>query len=283
MKLWAISDLHIAYPENRNALCTLPCHPEDWLILAGDLGETLAHLTWVLDLLRPRFKQLVWVPGNHELWTTPGDHDLRGQAKYEALVAICRSQGVLTPEDPYALFDDGEAVHCVAPLFTLYDYSFGPPDLTPEQARAWAAQAGIESADEHLLHPEPHASVIDWCAARCALTEQRLQEATQGHTRPTVLINHHPLRHELARLPKVPRMRLWCGTLRTQAWPKRYRASVVVSGHLHMRRTQWLEGVRFEEVSLGYPRQWRLTPQSHPRLRQILPAPAPADPVLSWV
>ncbi len=275
MKLWAISDLHIAYPENRAALDTLPSHPHDWLILAGDLGETLAHLQSVLDVLRPRFKQLVWVPGNHELWTVPRDTGLRGQAKYDALVALCQSQGVLTPEDPYALFDDGDTVHCVAPLFTLYDYSFGPPDLSPAQARAWAAQAGVESADEHLLHAEPHASVIDWCAQRCALTEQRLQQATQHHPGPTVLINHHPLRPELARLPKVPRMRLWCGTRRTQDWPKRFRASVVVSGHLHIRRTQWLEGVRYEEVSLGYPRQWRTTSQSLARLRQILPAPAP--------
>lgn len=275
MKLWAISDLHIGYPENLAALHMLPRCPHDWLILAGDMGETLAHLECVLEVLRPRFRQLVWVPGNHELWTWPRHTGLSGQFKYEALVALCRAHGVLTPEDPYALFDDGETVHCVAPLFTLYDYSFGPPGLTPEQARAWAAQAGVESADEHQLNPVPHASVMAWCAQRCALTEARLQQAMQCHPGPAVLINHHPLCHELARLPQVPRMRLWCGTLRTQSWPKRFRASVVVSGHLHIRRTQWLDGIRFEEVSLGYPRQWRLTPQSQPRLRQILPAPAP--------
>ncbi|WP_428669704.1 hypothetical protein [Roseibium sp.] len=36
----------------------------------------------------------------------------------------------------------------------------------------------------------------------------------------------------------------------------RFNASVVVSGHLHTRRTDWRDGARFEEVSLGYPRQW---------------------------
>ncbi len=33
--------------------------------------------------------------------------------------------------------------------------------------------------------------------------------------------------------------------------PQRCGARVVVSGHLHTRRTDWIDGVRFEEVSLG--------------------------------
>ncbi|NUV38561.1 metallophosphoesterase, partial [Streptomyces sp. KAI-27] len=39
-------------------------------------------------------------------------------------------------------------------------------------------------------------------------------------------------------------------------------------------RTTWHDGVRFEEVSVGYPREWRrrATPPGH--LRTILPAPA---------
>ena len=39
---------------------------------------------------------------NHDLWTLPTEPDhLRGVAKYERLVALCRDHGVLTPEDPY--------------------------------------------------------------------------------------------------------------------------------------------------------------------------------------
>ena len=43
--------------------------PDDWLIIAGDTGETPAHLDFVLKTLRPRFAQLIWTAGNHELWT----------------------------------------------------------------------------------------------------------------------------------------------------------------------------------------------------------------------
>ena len=43
--------------------------PDDWLIVAGDAGDTPAQLDFVLRTLTPRFRQLVWVPGNHDLWT----------------------------------------------------------------------------------------------------------------------------------------------------------------------------------------------------------------------
>jgi predicted phosphodiesterase len=267
MKLWAISDLHVAHPENRRAVEALPAHPTDWLVLGGDIGETAEQLCFVLETLGPRFARIIWVPGNHELWTTRPDMP-RGEAKYEGLVALCRAHGVLTPEDPYELFDDGEQKYLIAPLFTLYDYSFCPEGLSPREARAWALEAGLECADEHLLHPDPHASREAWCATRCAATEARLAQALAVHEGSTVLIDHFPLRMDLARMPFIPRFSIWCGTRRTEDWHRRFRAKVVVFGHLHIRQTRVLDGVRFEEVSLGYPRQRRHAPAE---LTQILP------------
>ena len=39
MKLYALGDLHLRYEVTRRALQELPAHPEDWLILAGDVGK----------------------------------------------------------------------------------------------------------------------------------------------------------------------------------------------------------------------------------------------------
>jgi len=101
-RLLAISDLHLSYEVNRQALIELLPHPGDWLILAGDVGDTPEHLEFALAALAPKFRQVVWVPGNHDLWTLPGQaRALRGVALYEHLVELCRSYGVLTPEDPY--------------------------------------------------------------------------------------------------------------------------------------------------------------------------------------
>src|SRR5215212_536556 len=118
MKLWAISDQHVGFPANRRLVEALPGSPGDWLVLAGDVCESVEDLDFVMRTLRPRFERLVWVPGNHELWTLPGA--ARGVAKYEQCVEVCRAHGVLTPEEPYEVFP-GAGGHLVVPLFTLYD------------------------------------------------------------------------------------------------------------------------------------------------------------------
>lgn len=270
-RVFGLSDLHVGHATNRASLEQLPGVPGAWLVIAGDVGESLEHLTWTLDLLRERFARLVWVPGNHELWTT-GDPPLSGVAKYERLVAACRARGVLTPEDPYEEIP-GTGLRMV-PMFLLYDYSFGPDGLDPAQAVQWAMDGGILCADETRLRPDPYESRQAWCAARLAYTRSRL-EALPAGTR-TMLVNHWPLRRDLVRLYRIPRFVPWCGTRQTEDWHVRYGAEVVVSGHLHMRATDWRDGVRFEEISLGYPRQYDNERGAPGYLRQIWPAVAEA-------
>lgn len=270
MKLLAISDLHLGHDANREALLDVPPYPEDWLILAGDTGEKLEHLELALDTLVPRFARLIWVPGNHDLWVTPGDDaGLRGEDRYRLLVERCRDYGVVTPEDPYPAWPGAGPPTVIAPLMVLYDYSFRPDDVPIADAVEWARREGVRSADERYLHADPYESCGDWCAARAAYTEERLAAVPEDHT--TVLVNHFPLRQEHARLPRIPSFMVWCGTRRTEDWHLRFDARVVVTGHLHIRTTRFRDGVRFEEVSLGYPRQWKHDHGVRAYLREILP------------
>lgn len=267
--IYALSDLHLERRVNREALELLPGRPDAWLLLAGDICESIHLFEWCLATLAPRWKTIVWVPGNHELWTTSVDDDVRGDAKYRRLVDACRKFGVLTPEDPYPLWEgDGPPVR-VAPIFTLYDYSFGPDGLRPDEVKEWALEEGIVCTDEYLLFPDPYPSREAWCAARCEQTAQWLRDSADDV--PLILVNHFPLRRDLARLPLVPRFAPWCGTRRTEEWHRRFGAKVVVSGHLHIRSTAWRDGVRFEEVSLGYPRHWRPELGIESYLRPIWP------------
>lgn len=272
MKLYAISDLHLGYQKNREALRAVSAHPDSWLILAGDLGELSSQIEFALQTLVGKFAKLFWVPGNHELWTVPDDPmQLRGEAKYMAMVDLCRSYGVLTPEDPYQKWSVDDRSYWIAPVFLLYDYTFRPDDIPPEGAVAWALESGIVCADENLLMPDPYPSRASWCHARCDLTYERLRALPADE--PIVLINHFPLRQDLVRIPRVPRFIPWCGTRKTENWHKEFNIEVVVSGHLHVRATDFRDGVRFEEVSLGYPRQWNTERTVESYFRQILPAP----------
>ena len=281
-RLLAISDLHVRHKANMAAIERIGDHPDDWLILAGDVCERPDDLARVLDTLGPRFAQLLWVPGNHELWATKKE-TLRGVAKYDALVELCRARGVLTPEDPYAVFPFPTGPVRIALLFLLYDYTFAPAGMDKGAALGWAAEAGIVCLDEVRLDPTPHSSREAWAAARMDDAEARL--ALEHPELPTVLVNHWPLRFDLVRIPRVPRFAPWCGSVRTEDWHVRFNARVVVSGHLHVRATDWRDGVRFEEVSLGYPRHWDPDVPVDEWLRPILPGPAPppmVEPPPKW-
>lgn len=272
MRLLALSDVHVNHGENLSALREIPTHPGDWLILGGDVCERPEELAATLEIAVERFDRVLWVPGNHELWAV-GKDALRGVARYQHLVSICRLHGVLTPEDPWVLWPGAETPTRLVPMFLLYDYTFSPDGLDPAGAKAWAKEGGIRCMDEVMLKPDPYPSIEAWCAARLKHTAQQL-DALDPEER-TILINHWPLRRDLVRLYRIPRFSPWCGTRTTEDWHVRYRADVVVTGHLHMRATDWRDGTRFEEVSLGYPRHWTASKGANSYLREVLPGPPP--------
>ena len=272
-RLLAVSDLHVAFSENRAVVQNVfPYSDDDWLLIAGDVGERFADIEWALELLKSRFSMVVWAPGNHELWTPRDDPiQLRGEHRYLGLVEMCRSLGVLTPEDPYPIWTGPGGPVTVAPLFLLYDYTFGANGSGKRLALERAHEAGVVCTDEYLLHPDPYPTRDAWCRARLAETRRRLDE--RDPRLPTVLVNHYPLVREPTLILRYPQFALWCGTEATADWPRRYDAAAVVYGHLHIPRTTFHDGVRFEEVSLGYPREWGPRRRTGGPLRTVLPAP----------
>jgi 3',5'-cyclic AMP phosphodiesterase CpdA len=278
-RLLAVSDLHASHRDNRPVVESLqPGSPDDWLLVAGDIAERVPDIEWTLSLLRQRFATVVWVPGNHELWTTSQDPvPLRGVARYEHLVQVCRELGVVTPEDEFPLWTGPGGPIRIAPLFLLYDYTFRMPGMASKQeSLAYARRTGIVCTDEFLLYPDPYPTRDDWCRARVAATERRL--AACDKQIPLVLVNHWPLVRQPTAVLRYPEFAQWCGTTLTADWHTRFNVAAVVYGHLHIPRTTVHDGVPFLEVSLGYPREWRLRGLPDPLLRPVLPpAPAPRN------
>jgi 3',5'-cyclic AMP phosphodiesterase CpdA len=277
-KLLGISDVHVGYPENRVIVEGLrPESETDWLIVAGDVGEFVTDIEWALKVFRDWFHTVIWVPGNHELWTPPKDPiTLRGQQRYQHLVDLCRGLGVITPEDSYPVWHGPGGPVRIAPLFLLYDYTFRAPNThTKEQSLAYAHQTGIVCADEYLLHPDPYSSREAWCRSRVAETERRLAACEPDI--PLVLVNHWPLVRDPTRVLRYPEFAQWCGTALTTDWHRRFTTAAVVYGHLHIPRSTVYDGVPFEEVSLGYPREWVPRGLPHPLLRTILPRQESGD------
>lgn len=70
MRVFALSDIHVDYEVNAEwvAGISLCDYRDDVLILAGDVTATLRLLDWCLTALAVRFKKVLFVPGNHDLW-----------------------------------------------------------------------------------------------------------------------------------------------------------------------------------------------------------------------
>lgn len=269
--LLATSDLHVSHEGNREIFESIrPRHDDDWLIVAGDVAESDEVIEWALTRLADRFAKVIWTPGNHELWTmSRDDAALRGVARYDHLVAMCRRLGVVSPEDDYPVWDTGVEQIVVAPLFLLYDYSFRDPGTSLEDALNYAYETGLVFTDEKVLHPDPFPSRQAWCADRVARTERRL--AALPDDQRTVLVTHFPLHRGPTTMLRHQHLAMWCGTTLTADWHTRFRAVTAVYGHLHIPVTLEYDGVRFEEVSLGYPREWRSRSSPPQPLRSILP------------
>lgn len=273
-KLWAVSDIHVGHRGNRPVTEDIfPESPDDWLIVAGDVSEKTDDIKWALELLRSRFAKVIWVPGNHELWTTVKDPvQIHGAARYEYLVNLCREIDVVTPEDPYLRWEGEGGPATIVPMFLLYDYTFLPRGARDkEHGLAIAREKNVVATDEFLLSSQPYATRDAWCHARIDSTRERLDALDTSV--PTVLINHFPMVRQPTEVLFYPEFALWCGSTLTADWHTRYNAICSVYGHLHIPRTTYYDGVRFEEVSVGYPREWQRRGLPKNVLRQILPVP----------
>lgn len=129
MRVFTVSDIHVDYAENLAWILNLE-HKEyanDILILAGDVTDKMSLLEQVFSALAARFKEVLFVPGNHELWVQGEDFDC-SLHKFEATVELANSCGIHT--DVFEL-DDISFV----PLYSWYDFSFAAPDR--QLMRAW--------------------------------------------------------------------------------------------------------------------------------------------------
>ncbi len=118
MRVLAISDLHVDYDQNMRWVMQLSGMDfvDDVLILAGDISDDVQKFKKALSLLRPKFSEILFVPGNHDLWVRR-DNGMDSLEKFYQCLNICASldirTGRLTLKPAYSL--------TIQPIFSWYE------------------------------------------------------------------------------------------------------------------------------------------------------------------
>lgn len=130
MRWHTVSDLHVDYPENMAWVTQLSSHDftEDVLLVPGDISADIRLVEEVLAMLKARFSEVFFVPGNHDCWVGKGSGE-DSMIRFERLRSLCASLGV---RDSAAEVGGVQVV----PIFSWYDFSFGEPDS--DLRRRWA-------------------------------------------------------------------------------------------------------------------------------------------------
>lgn len=228
MRIFAISDLHADFRENRALLDRIPAgaYRDDALIVAGDIADRLAVVEETLGFLKERFREVFFVPGNHELWVRGDPRD--SVEKFHAVLEACDRLGVRTR--PARI-----AGRWVVPLFSWYHDSFDHTGRgVREELDAWSDfyfcrwPAEVGRPDEFFA----------------ALNERHLRP----YDAPVITFSHFVPRPELVPDPRwlgfkgLPKV---AGSLLIEDQIRRAGSTLHVFGHSHILEDRVIEGVRY--------------------------------------
>ncbi|RDZ28507.1 metallophosphoesterase family protein [Lysobacter silvisoli] len=241
MKLFAISDIHIDYPDNARWVDNLSDmdYRDDILILAGDITEDSSLLAWCLGRFAAKFRQVLFVPGNHDLWVRREAADMCSLRKFEHVMAIAEDSGASSR--PYSYGDT-----LVVPLLGWYDYSFGKPnsDLSmlwmDFRACRWPDGIGPEQVTEHFLKMNPQTLPQD---------ARRNRVVTFSHFLPRIDLIPFFVPASMHYLNPV------LGSSGIEGQLRALGADTHVYGHSHINRRVSIDGVTYINNAFGYPQE----------------------------
>jgi predicted phosphodiesterase len=228
MRIFAISDLHTDFRENRLLLQRLAGrdYSGDVLIVAGDVADRMETIRETLAFLRGLFREVWFVPGNHELWVRNDPRD--SVEKFHAVLELCARVGVRT--------GPGRAGgHWIVPLFSWYDEAF--------DVRGEAVTQELEAWSDFYFCRWPGEAADP--AAYFAGLNQRWLRRFEG---PVLTFSHFVPRPELVPPVRVltfkglPRV---AGSTHIERQLREAGSTLHVFGHTHLMDDRVIDGVRY--------------------------------------
>jgi len=243
MRVFALSDIHVDYDVNAQWILNISQldYRDDVLILAGDVTHKLSLLAWCLRALVLRFKHVLFVPGNHDLWVLGDATEKTSLQKFQDVAATVEESGASMQP-----FWKGNAL--IAPLFGWYDYTFGEP--SEELKEMWM---------DYRACRWPDGFGADEVAAHFAGMNQPL---TRQSTTKVITFSHFLPRIDLVPAFVSKKHRVLdpiLGSTRLERQLRQLNSSIHVYGHSHINRAVRIDGVRYINNAFGYPKEAAIT------------------------
>jgi predicted phosphodiesterase len=255
--VYAVSDIHVDYPQNLEWVLGLDCHEyqADVLLLAGDVSEDMKLLERVLRGCLERFAKVMFVPGNHDLWVRRCTYDC-SLAKFGRILELCGELGVATEPFEY------EGVEFL-PLFSWYDFSFGSMERSLRlgwrdfYACNWPESLPDSHAVTRYFH-QLNNGVFEWIKARSV---HRSHESHGLAPNPRITCSHF--------LPTIELMPSWVpeskrtvypvlGSVELGAQVRRLAPDIHVYGHSHVNQIIKIDSTHYVNNAFATPRETRI-------------------------
>lgn len=242
MRVFAVSDIHYDYDSNRRwveGLSKWECQ-DDTLILAGDISHREGQLKHCLEQLCGRFRKVLFIPGNHDLWVTEDEFEDSLQ-KLDQVEKWVREEGATTA--PFTLGDLS-----IVPLYSWYDFTFGQPASQLRDAWMdfrlcrWPQEMNAESINEVLLGKNQE---------RLALRNRQVISFSHFLPRIDVMPSYIPAKYRVI-YPVL-------GSSLLDYQIRQIGSCIHVYGHSHVNTQVSIDGVEYINNAYGTPAESRHT------------------------
>lgn len=263
MRLLALSDIHVDYQENMAWIEALSktAYSQDVLLLAGDVSHELERFERALSLLRERFAEVFFVPGNHDLWIVKSPYS-DSIEKFHDLLERCVKLGVKTRPEKVGR---GEKSVWVLPLYSWYVMPEEGEDSLYMHKRG--EDPSLESwADSHFIRWPNFAEAEHAAGYFSQLNEAHLDRdfdapvVSMSHFLPRLdLIMNTPEENaEKGKVPDLNRSFNFSRVAGSKTLERQIRqagSTVHVYGHQHRNRYRQVDGILYVSHCLGYKQE----------------------------
>jgi len=209
---------------------------DDLLILAGDISHDVNQFRKCISELTRRFRAVLFVPGNHDLWIV-GNEFSNSFDKFYFICNIVKESGATVSPVSYSGFT-------IVPLFSWYDYSFGQPSYEllniwmDYKACVWPEDINFENINGYFLNKNPD---------KLAITHNLVM--TFSHFLPRIDVIPEYIRARCQKIHPV------LGSVALDDQIRLLKSSIHVYGHSHVNNQVEIDGVRYINNAFGSPKE----------------------------